>query len=491
MLDDWFSDRRFADQAFTGANPKTIERASAGLIKEFTEAAKAGGYSEWAARLPRVDPSSLLVQDCSYFREAIGAAADEVIHHKQPASDENWACAAVTLFQLHDDGKLHPIAITIDYKGTMADSVTIFNRRMSPSDSTRGEATDWPWRYAKTCAQVSDWYRHEITVHLTETHFVEEAVIVATNRTVPMDHIVFRLLHPHWYKTLSLNAAGRTGLIPDVFFDVVGTSPEQASRYIRHAYEHFDFVANYVPNQLKARGFPADAAGLDDARYRNYPYAKNMILMWTVLRKYVEAMLTTHYGTGPAADARVAEDAVVAAWAREVREAGHLASFPAIATMAQLVDAITMCIHLAAPMHTAVNYLQNFYQAFVAAKPASLCATPPATLAALQAYAEADLVAALPLNRQRQWMLQSMVPWLLSFRVAADRSLLNFALSQWTVYRHKTEPRDVAIRDTSATLYHDLGRLARLFYHHSRAMDEGSIPYMVMDPGMTAVSILI
>lgn len=421
----------------------------------------------------------------------MGAAADDVIHHQQPASDENWACAAVTLFQLHDDGKLHPIAITIDYRGTMADSVTIFNQRMSPADSTRGEATDWPWRYAKTCAQVSDWYRHEITVHLTETHFVEEAIIVATNRTVPMDHVVFQVLHPHWYKTLSLNAAGRTGLIPDVFFDVVGTSPEQGSSYIRHAYEHFDFVGNYVPNQLKARGFPADAAGLDAARYKNYPYAKNMILMWTVLRKYVGSMLATHYGTGPTADARVAEDAVVAAWGREVREAGHLATFPTITTLAQLVDAVTMCVHLAAPMHTAVNYLQNFYQGFVAAKPASLCAAPPTTLAALRAYDERDLVAALPLNRQRQWMLQSTVPWLLSSRVAADRSLRNFALSQWKVHRRKTTPRDVAVRDAAATLYEDLDRLARLFYHHSRAMDEGSIPYMVMDPSTTAVSILI
>ncbi|KAK8068101.1 hypothetical protein PG996_007213 [Apiospora saccharicola] len=489
-LEDWFSDRRFADQSLTGANPTTITRASQGLIKEFVEAARADGYDKWVEALPKVDPASLLVQDCSYFREAFGVAADEVLHHKQPGSEDNWGCASVTLYRLHPDGKLHPIAIVIDYKGTMAKSVTIFNKRMCPSDSTKGEATDWPWRYAKTCAQVSDWFRHEITVHLTNSHFIEEAVIVATNRTVPMEHIVYKLLHPHWYKTLSLNAAGRASLVPQIMYDVVGASPEQASSYLRHAFEHFDFQGNYVPSQLQDRGFPSEPASLEDAKYKNYPYAKNMTLMWTVIRKYVCSMLLTYYDQ-PRADQMVAEDPYIADWCREVQEAGHIKTFPTIRTFDQLVDAVTMCIHLAAPFHTAVNYLQNFYQAFVAAKPSCLCAPPPATLADLQQYMERDLVAALPLNRQRQWMLESQVPWLLSFKVGADRSLLNFALSQWSVCRRKTEPKEVEVRDISEMFYLDLCRLAKLFYYNSKAMDEGAIPYMVMDPGMTAVSILI
>lgn len=42
LLDDWFSDRRFAEQQFTGTNPATITQASAKWIKDFTKAAKAG-----------------------------------------------------------------------------------------------------------------------------------------------------------------------------------------------------------------------------------------------------------------------------------------------------------------------------------------------------------------------------------------------------------------------------------------------------------------
>ncbi|KAI1862623.1 uncharacterized protein JN550_010148 [Neoarthrinium moseri] len=490
MLPDWFSDRRFADQSFTGANPTTITQASSSLIKEFTSAAKANGYQKWAELIPRIDPSSLFVQDCSYFREAMGVKSSATLYDKQPASNDNWACASVTLYRLHDDGKLHPVAITVDYKNTMAESVTIFNRRMSPSDSTAGEATDWPWRYAKTCAQVSDWIRHELTIHLTNSHFIEESLIVATNRTIPMDHIIFKTLHPHWYKTLSLNAAARDTLVPQVIRDIVGFSPEQASSFIRNAFENFNFVENYVPAQLSTRGFPNTEAALNNPKYKNYAYAKNMTLMWAAIKQYVTSILLTYYDK-PRADQMVADDPYIEQWCQEIQTAGWIKTFPTIKTFDQLVDAVTMCIHIAAPFHSTVNYLQNFYQAFVIAKPSCLCAASPTSLAQLRAYTERDLVAALPIDRQREWLLASQIPWLLSFRVASDRSLLNFALSQWNVYKKKTGPGEVEIRDISEMFYLELCRLAKVFYYNSKGMDEGAIPYMVMDPGFTAVSILI
>ena len=83
-----------------------------------------------------------------------------------------FCCAAVSLFQLNSDGKLHPLAICVDYKVDMKSSVVIFNKRLNPSDISPPEKEDWAWRYAKTCAQVSDWARHEIAIHLVDTHLV-------------------------------------------------------------------------------------------------------------------------------------------------------------------------------------------------------------------------------------------------------------------------------------------------------------------------------
>jgi len=488
LLDDWYSDRRFADQQFTGTNPTTITSASSSWIADFSKAAKAGGYDKWTAALAKADPASLFVQDGSYFREAVGITnPEETLHFKPLLVDDNWAVGAVSLFQLHDDGKLHPVAVCIDYKGSMDKSVTIFNKRLSPNDSTSSEKEDWPWRYAKTCAQVTDWMRHELVVHLTLSHFVEEAIIVATNRAVPMDHPLHVLLSPHWYKTLSLNAAARASLVPQVVCDIVGISPDQAFSFIRQAYDTYDFVGSYVPNDLKRRGFPDTVQGLKHARYKNYAYAKNMLALWGTLRTYVKAMLSPYYPT----DEKVAADAFLQDWSKEIKAGGAMPSFPEIKTLDALVDAATMCIHIASPFHSAVNYLQNFYQAFVIARPASLCKEPPATLQKLKDFKESDLVASLPINRQRQWLLSAQVPWLLSFKVEDDRSLLNFALSQWNVYKYKTGEREKSVREASLGLYAGLQELQRTFYYNSTGMDKGSIPYMVLDPGLTAVSILI
>lgn len=490
LLEDWYSDRRFADQQFTGCNPTTIHNVSDKLLKEFTEAAKSNGETKWVTALTKADPKSLFVQDCSYFRDAIGVKdpAGEM-RYKQAWSNDNWACASISLFQLHNDGKLHPIAICIDYKGSMAKSVTVFNKRMLPSDSTASEKTDWPWRYAKTCAQVADWLVHELAVHLANAHLIEEAIIVAANRTIPMEHVIYRILSPHWYKTLSLNAAARSSLVPQVIADIIGFSPDQAYAFIRHAYDNFDFVGNYVPNDLKTRGFPATEEELKNPRYKNYTYAKNMATLWVSLRTYVKSMLELYYDKNDP-DA-VARDEHVKHWVEEVHTNAHIPTFPTIKTIDDLTDAITMCIHIAAPFHTAVNYLQNFYQSFVAARPPMLCAPLPTTAAQLKAYKEPDLVASLPMNRQREWLLAAHVPWLLSFKVESDRSLLNYALSQWNVYRKKEKAEEKQVRDISEMFYLDLCNLAKKFYYNSRDMDEGSIPYMVLDPGQTAVSILI
>jgi hypothetical protein len=490
LLPDWYGDRRFAEQSFTGTNPTTITKCPKDLLTEFTAAAQANGYDYWFKTLPHIDPESLFVQDSRYFRRAAGALPTETLFSKEPGSSDNWGCAAVSLFQLHPDGKLHPIAIVCDYKESMKNSVTIFNQRKLPTDPTTSEEIDWPWRYAKTCAQVSDWLRHEVTVHLTNSHLIEEAIIVATHRTIPMNHIVFKLLSPHWYKTLSLNAAARATLVPQIIKDIAGMKPDYLFRFLRSAFEEFDFVKNYVPNDLKARGFPNTTQGLSDKKYKNYAYAKNITSMWACIRKYVMSMLLTYYDKDKA-DKMVQEDVYIKAWCQEVQTKAFIKSFPTINTLNDLCDAVTMCIHIAAPFHSTVNYLQNFYQSFVCAKPPSLCAAMPNSLPELMKYKEADVVKAVPIGRQRQWLLASQIPWLLSFKVASDRSLITFAFSQWRTRRDDTDMVGKQVRDISEKFYQELRELEVQFLQTSKAMDDGAIPYMVMDPSNTAVSILI
>lgn len=493
-LPDWWSDARYAQQQFTGTNPTTICLASSRWVQDFKNVAHAQGRAAAYAEsfLTSADPKSLYIQDCSYFREAVHAEPLEPLRAK---GSDRYACAAVSLFHLSEMGQLHPIAIVIDYKGSMDNSVVVFNKRLTPIDPyapqternelLQKEKDDWPWRYAKTCAQVSDWIRHELAIHLVETHMAEEVIIVAANRCFDITHPVFQLLEPHWYRTLPLNAAARETLVPSIVFDLVGLSGEQPKDFIRHAFDNFHFTDSYIPTDLAKRGFPIE--DLEKDKFRNYPYAKNMIHMWRGIQKFVKSMVDLNY----ASDAYVSENDGIRAWCYEVQNAGQIPTFPTIKTKDQLIDAITMCIHIASPQHTAVNYLQNFYQAFVPAKPPALYTPLPTSLSAFRAFTEHDLIRALPVGHQKDWLLAAHIPWLLSFKTADESSLLNYAQSLYNLVRKKKGANNEKTMTIATKFYNDLRGMIIVFKGNSDKMTPGTVPYIVMDPAATAVSILI
>lgn len=279
--------------------------------------------------------------------------------------------------------------------------------------------------------------------------------------------------------------------------DLIGFDVAQSKAFINHAFDTFDFTGKYIPNDLRSRGFPLQ--DLDKPKFKNYPYARNMKLMWEAIRQFVADMIDLKYAPDNAAAEQkigrkfVSEDDHITAWYMEIqkKEGGRLSSFPTIRTRDQLTDAVTMCIHIASPQHTAVNYLQNFYQNFVIAKPPALYTPLPKTLESLRAFTELDLVKSLPIKHQRDYLLAVQIPWLLSFRVADENNLISYAASVWNVYKKKHEAQEQKIKNIATPLYDTLRLLIKRFEQHSSQMDEGAIPYIVMDPNSTAVSILI
>jgi len=196
---DWYSDAVFAQQAFSGSNPTTIARGSAEWLRRFMNAANAQGNKGVYTLLTEAPAESMFIQDCSYFRAAVNADPDSTLCSEDGT---RYGCASVTLFHLSPEGKLHPLAVVLDWRGSMEASVCIFNKRLMPEHTGPtgypSEERDWPWRYAKMCAQTSDWMRHECGTHLTDCHFVQEALIVGVQRSLPSDHVVYNLLAPHW-----------------------------------------------------------------------------------------------------------------------------------------------------------------------------------------------------------------------------------------------------------------------------------------------------
>lgn len=108
----------------------------------------------------------------------------------------------------------------------------------------------------------------------------------------------------------------------------------------------------------------------------------------------------------------------------------------------------------------------------------------------MEAFTEGDFIKALPIGRQRDWLLAAQVR-LLSFRVADEHNLITYAVSIWSVYRKKRGVNEILVAKNAGEFYSELKRLIGEFAKHSEEMDEGSISYIVIVPACTAVSILI
>ena len=101
---------------------------------------------------------------------------------------------------------------------------------------------------------VSDWIRHEITIHPVNTHMTEEVINVTVYRYFDIDHHVFKIPEPHWYKTLPLDALARETLVPSIICELVGLKGEQPKNFIRHSIDNFHFTINCIRTDLANRG---------------------------------------------------------------------------------------------------------------------------------------------------------------------------------------------------------------------------------------------
>ncbi|KAF8458613.1 lipoxygenase [Terfezia claveryi] len=516
-VEDWFTDALFAQQHLTGPNPCTLELANDKWVSQFRREAE---IQNKKAVLQLIDEArgkptpELYIQDYSYFRKAInipgwqtissqpqGSAKGKNAVHTDSSDKVRFAVASVCLFQLESTtGRLHPLAIIIDYKDKIEDSVVIFNQRLRETDDNVDQAKDWPWRYAKTCVQVSDWTRHEVTVHLVETHFIEEAVIVAANRSFEAHHPVYKLLSPHWIKTLSLNAAARTTLVPDVVTKLSGMTTAQLMLFMQDAYSTFDWQENYIPTDLERRGFPV--TGINDDKFRNCGYARNMHVLWQILQTFVGDYLDA---TGFKSDAAVAKDPWIARWCMEMTSinpsnkkyypGASIKNFPFIKTRKQLIDAVTMCIHIASPQHTAVNYLQEYYQTFVLNKPPALYTPPVQSLSELNAMSEKKLMDTLPIDMPREWLLAAHIPHLLNMTVAKEQNLVNYAKSVYESVKstdgQRLDQKHERLKEVARDFWKALMGFSKVIDKFNKEMDNELPPYVVLKPDVTAVSILI
>jgi Lipoxygenase len=253
--------------------------------------------------------------------------------------------------------------------------------------------------------------------------------------------------------------------------------------FVNKSYTDFDFVGRYSHNDLTTRGF--DTSKLDEPKFHNYLYARNIVKCWDVLHSFVSDVMTGAYPNG---DADVLADTYLAGFCAEMRsqEGGQLSSFPVVKTLAELIDMVTMCIYISSPQHTAINYLQQFHLSFVPNRPGSLAEPLPTSLAALQDITEKDIVDSLPTSGSdmAEWMLMAQVPYLLSSEVDPESNIEEYAEST------KESPNPLIAR-AGVSFAANIKGLKALFDQYNTEKDDQVTAYDVLDPNVMAKSILI
>ena len=263
----------------------------------------------------------------------------------KPLTGTGYAWAPIALFAVPKGGRsLVPVAIQC---GQDPSANPIFVRVDDATDA----AAYWAWQSAKTAVQVADFNYHEMFVHLGRTHLMSEAFAMATQRQLATAHPLNRLLCPHLEGAMFINEAATLIIMaPLTTGDAILAAPiETLQSECGRDRLAYDFYANMLPNDLRARGVD------NTSQLPDYPYRDDALLVWNAISQWVSDYVGVYY----ASDSDVTGDYELKAWATELSVSGKVKGFTAITTRSQLVSVITAIIFNASAQHAAVNFPQS------------------------------------------------------------------------------------------------------------------------------------
>ena len=218
-----------------------------------------------------------------------------------------------------------------------------------------------------------------------------EAYNIATMRTIPDAHPLYKLLRPAFRYTVAINAQARNvlvneGGIIDVIFSVSKT------QLIERCNEIYSVHWSNIKRNLEERGVD------NPDKLPNYFYRDDGVRLWDAIEAYVRSILDLFYTN----DNEVQEDSEIRDWTNEI----HNFAFPAfhggpmghgfpqqIHTKDELVEYCTLIMFTASVQHTAVNFGQLQMYGFIPSSPFRM-RRPTPTQKGLTTYE--DILEALP-----------------------------------------------------------------------------------------------
>lgn len=387
------TDRSFAEQRLSGANPMVLRLLDASDPRAQTLAQISNFH-------PLFDLQQELQQKNIYIADYTGS--DE--HYRAPSKigggsyekgrkflPKPRAFFAWRWTGIRDRGELVPIAIQLD-PNPGSHLYTPFDL---PVD----------WLFAKLCVQVADANHHEMSSHLGRTHLVMEPIAIATARQLAKNHPLSLLLKPHFRFMLVNNELARSYLIAPggPVDDLLSGTLAETVEIAREACSTWSLDEFALPTELKNRGMD------DTNQLPHYPYRDDGLLLWNAIETFVSDYLKYFYPTKQA----IAQDVELQTWAQELAsdKGGKVKGMPSkIDTVEQLIKIVTTIIFTCGPQHSAVNFPQYEYMSFAANMPLAAYRDIPKITASgnLEVITEKDILRLLPPYKRAADQLKTM-----------------------------------------------------------------------------------
>lgn len=344
VIKNYKTDSCFAEQRLSGANPLAIRRINvlpdnfAVTDYHFQKIAGAEFTLEKALK-----EGKLYFLDYPLLSDIQGGVYNNVKKYLPKPQ-------ALFYWQSNDSsngGSLVPVAIQINHDSGA-------NSLYTPDDP------HLDWFLAKTCVQIADGNHQELGSHFSYTHAVMAPFAIVTARQLAENHPIALLLKPHFRFMLFDNDLGRTQFLQpggpvDEF--MAGSLAESVG-FVAKTYEEWSVEKFTFPRLIKSRQTD------DPEILPHFPFRDDGILIWNAIEKFVAEYLQLYYKTSQDLN----DDYELQNWARELvaQDGGRVKGMPAkIETLEQLIEIISVVVFTCAPLHSALNFSQYEYMAFV------------------------------------------------------------------------------------------------------------------------------